>query len=549
MRNDPEGTVRDVPRRAVLVTWEGHLDVATELFRVVVVSREPVPVTTVLRFKVPGCLPVAVPSVDEVGSKLLPEAIVLVDLGDGGTSLAATRELRQRGIRHGIVAIGNAGTGGLSGVTGLQPPFQLDELGAAMQRAREHSARVAAEQEEGPAATEPVEEATQPPVTQAGTQEGPPIPPSTPATTSTQEAAAPTPGPSDPDQGRGASPQGPAPDPIAPPPSRTPVRREASTTVPQVALDAVTSVDESLFSSKAPAHPGGHSSGAGTTGEPLRSKVDRWRRKLTAPPGAGEPAEPTERELHERLVQIFAATSQIESIAAELPIVTDRVALYQAIVMAVADEFTADTVALWRRAHNGWVTAAHRGLTEREASLPVGFDQPVLRDVDARSGAVLLDPTASFQHLISGIGGAHTESFMAASIATGPNRLGILAVGRDEPLAEADLDRLVEMAAEAAVGIGVAEHIERMSTLVGQMGGGGAGRNAEPGEWRDAFFDELNAAWHERLQGDSDADAGLWSALAPPDDQDTEQHDRAGGDAVNEPDSVIDLTSRATKRA
>ena len=544
MRNDPEGTVRDVPRRAVLATREGHRDVATELFRVVVVSREPVPVTTVLRFKVPGCLPVAVHSVDEVASKLLPEAIVLLDLGDGGASLAAARELRQRGIRHGIVAIGSSGTGGLSGVTGLQPPFQLDELAAAMQRVREHSARVAAERQEGAAAAEsggeaspasggPAEQTEQPPPkAPPATTARPPLPPAEPAKPVHGQPA--------------AGPRGAEQTPAETPP--TPVRREPSRAVPQVALDAVTSVDESLFSSKAPVHPGAATSGTGSPGEPLRSKVDRWRRRLTAP-SSQDPAEPTERELHERLVQIFAATSQIESIAAELPIVTDRVALYQAIVMAVADELTADTVVLWRPEQDGWIAAAHLGLTEHAASLPVGPDQPLLSDVHARAGAVLLDPAGSFQALITGIGGAHTESFMAASVAIGSHRLGILAVGRDEPLVENDLDRLVEMATEAAVGIGVAEHIERMSTLVGRMGGEGFGQQRGPGEWREAFLDELKSAWHARREhDDAAAAAGVWSSLATPS---ADEDDHPGGDAADDAgaDTVIDLTSRATKRA
>jgi len=562
LRNDPEGTVLGVPRRAVLVTWEGHLDVATELFRVVVVSREPVPVTTVLRFKVPGCLPVAVPSVEDVAPKLSPEAIVLIDLGNDGASLAAARKLRQQGIEHGMVVIGSSGTGGASGSIGLQPPFELDDLAAAMHGAREHSARAATSQEGGPAVTGTAEDAT-PAARAPAAQDGPPSPPTGPATTSTEDPPAPPRAGADLARGKAEAPQ----EPVAePPPAPAPVHREPSTTVPQVALDAVTSVDESLFSSKTPAHPGAPTGGAGSPGEPLRSKVERWRKRLAAPASGGA-AEPTQRELHERLVQIFAATSQIESIAAELPIVTDRGALYQAIVMAVADEFTADSVALWRAEQDkGWFAAAHLGLTEREVSLPVEFEQPVLHDVDARAGAVLLDPTSSFQGLISGIGGSHTESFMAAAIAIGPHRLGILTVGRDEPLVEADLDRLVEMAAEAAVGIGVAEHIERMSTLVGQMRGDGSSDQREPGQWREAFLDELKSAWHARREGDEAAPAGgAWSALATSAeqdadqdagqdagqdaDQDADQDGRAGVDAADEPDTVIDLTSRAVKRA
>jgi hypothetical protein len=532
--------------------------VATDLLRVVVVSREPVPVTTVLRFKLPGCLPVSVPSVGDVAAKLRPDAIVLLDLGDGGASLEAARKLRGEGIHHGIVVIGTSGTGRLAGVSGLRPPFQLADLGAAMEEARQHSVR--ATSAEGAVSGPPA-----PPARSTATSDGPTPSSAQPAEPEHEDDAvapeAPPAAAASEQTGKPSSAQEPKasrPPAAEQPRAQAPVRRGPSTTVPQVAHEAVRSVDESLFTGRSPTVPPGTASSGDAAAEPLRSKVDRWRKRLAAP-AAEEPSKPSERELHERLVQIFAATSQIESIAAELPIVTDRVALQQAIVMAVADEFTADTVALWRRAHNGWVVVAHRGLTGREASLPVGFDQPVLHDVDARSGAILLDPTPSFQNLISGIGGAHTESFMASSVAVGSNHLGILAVGRDEPLVEADLDRLVEMAVEAAVGIGVAEHIQRMSSLVGQMAGAESKSASEPGQWREEFLEELSSAWHARHEGDEATDpaaaAGMWSALTGPGDPEAAGVADAAGDkgqqkvSPDDPETVIDLTSKTTKRA
>ncbi|MFO7778153.1 MAG: hypothetical protein R6V28_07375 [Nitriliruptoraceae bacterium] len=560
----------------------------TDLLRVVVVSREPVPVTTVLRFKLPGCLPVSVPSVEEVAAKLRPDAIVLLDLGNGGASLDAARKLRADGIRHGIVVIGAAATGRLAGVSVLEPPFQLTDLAAAMEQARQHSARTTSveEAETGFEPSAAVEDApaTPPAVPPESTSATPPAPPARASGPSAEHDGA-TP----PSEARSPGAQPPAPEarspgaqppaPEGPPPQVTqeprtpmPLRRGPSTAVPQVALEAVEAADESLFTGRPPSQTSAAAGHRGSASEPLRSKVDRWRKRLGTPAGE-EPSKPSERELHERLVRIFAATSQIESIAAELPIVTDRAALYQAIVMAVADEFAADTAVLWRRAHNGWVAAAHRGLTDREASLPVGFDQPVLRDIDAQTGAILLDPTASFQHLITGIGGVHTESFMASSVAVGSNNLGILAVGRDEPLVEADLDRLVDMAVEAAVGIGVAEHIQRMSSLVGRMGGGESNAGTGSGQWREEFLEELTSAWHARRQGSeptaAETAAGTWSVLADaaaPGDEDgadgadgadgTDGADGADGadeaddqDATaEEPETVIDLTDRTTKR-
>jgi hypothetical protein len=77
-------------------------------------------------------------------------------------------------------------------------------------------------------------------------------------------------------------------------------------------------------------------------------------------------------------------------------------------------------------------------------------------------GSLLVDPVEPVQAAVAGIGGAHTESFMATSIAVGPGRYGILAVGRDEPLTADDLDTLAEVALEMAPGLAVAEQIERL---------------------------------------------------------------------------------------
>ncbi len=513
MRNDPEGTVLGVPRRAVQVPREGCRNVTTELLQVVVLSREPVPATSLLRSEFPACLPVTVRSVKEIASQLLPEAIVLLDLGDGGDSVAVARGLRQRGIRQGIVAIDSSAADELTGVISLSPPFQLDELGAAMQQAREHSAGVASERTQAPEGAAPV---------------GPPQPPAPPVAAQT--------GP-----------------PMPPPSGLTPVRRDPTTDGRGAALAGTSAGEEGRSGSHVPVWGARSADPAGDAEESLRSKVARWRRKRIASSTAEVTDEPTEQELHERLVQVFAAAAQVESIAAELPIVIDRMALSRAVVMAVGEEFAADTVVLWRRGENGWVGVAHRGLTGREASLPVGFEQPLLRDVEARSGAILLEPTVSFQNLISGIGGAHKESFMAAAVTLGSRSLGILAVGRDEPLVEADLERLVEMAAEAAVGIGIAEHVERMSDFGGQVGGGRAGSSREPEHWRTAFLEELDAAWHARGRDDAAPGASVagadWSVVAAPDGQPAAQGKHEGGAGGDKPDTVIDLTSQELNRA
>ena len=170
----------------------------------------------------------------------------------------------------------------------------------------------------------------------------------------------------------------------------------------------------------------------------------------------------SERQLRERLARVLAATSELERLTDEVPLLKDLPALATAVVREAVSQLEADTVGLWRPGGGGWQVEAHHGLTRHEASWTVPFDQPLFAEVHATGGALLLDPVDAVQAAVVGIGGAHTESFMAASIAAGPGRYGILAVGRDRQLVEEDLDILGELALEMAPGLAVAEQLERL---------------------------------------------------------------------------------------
>jgi hypothetical protein len=98
-----------------------------------------------------------------------------------------------------------------------------------------------------------------------------------------------------------------------------------------------------------------------------------------------------------------------------------------------------------------------------------------------------------------------------------------------------------------------------MSRLVGRMGGAESKPASEPGQWREEFLEELSSAWHARREGEEAPDpataAGMWSALAGPADAEAaaEVPEEPGGKgqqkpSPDDPETVIDLTTRATKR-
>ena len=208
------------------------------------------------------------------------------------------------------------------------------------------------------------------------------------------------------------------------------------------------------------------------TSAPPTVRPTRWRARRQKAGTASE------RQLRERLARVLAATSELERLTDEVPLLTDLTALATAVVREVTVQLDADTVGLWRPADDGWQVIAHEGLTRHEATWTVPFDQPLFSEVHATGGALLLDPVDAVQAAVAGIGGAHTESFMAAAIAAGPGRYGILAVGRDRQLVESDLDTLGDLALEMAPGLAVAEQLERLR-------GSGTAGDAAPGAGAD----------------------------------------------------------------
>jgi hypothetical protein len=171
---------------------------------------------------------------------------------------------------------------------------------------------------------------------------------------------------------------------------------------------------------------------------------------------------PSEAQLRERLAAVLAAISELERLVEQVPVLNSLDDLAEAIVKDLHEQLEAETVGLWRLDTEGWELLAHRGLTTHESRMRVPLDQPLFAELDHTGGAMLIDPVETVQAAVAGIGGAHTESFMAAAIAAGTARLGILAVGRNHPFTEDDLDRLVDVASEAAPGIAVAEQLARL---------------------------------------------------------------------------------------
>lgn len=192
----------------------------------------------------------------------------------------------------------------------------------------------------------------------------------------------------------------------------------------------------------------------------LRSMATRKRASVPIDPSLQRD------EALRRFAQGVTAGGELETLLADMPILRSVRTLGAAIVEEVHTELEADTTAYWQRFDDGFRVLASQGLTKVEQHLVVALVQPMLGEIHTTGGGLLIDPVDAVQAAVAGIGGARTESFMAAAIAIGEGRYGILAVGRNRPLVPDDLDRLIAVATEAAPGIALAQLLRRVTGQV-----------------------------------------------------------------------------------
>lgn len=194
--------------------------------------------------------------------------------------------------------------------------------------------------------------------------------------------------------------------------------------------------------------------------EPEPQQGARWRRKRR--PQQPVVPEETESPLVRRLKAAAAWGREIEELLSELPVLEDLWEMADALAGDVESQFSAQVAAVFVYGEEGYQAAAHRGLSRVEAGMVVPETQPLFSDVIRTQEGILIQPVDLAQGLVSGIGGARTEAMMAAPVVSEGACIAIIVVGGDR-FAETDLDRLSDLAIEAAPGLAVARLLQRLS--------------------------------------------------------------------------------------
>jgi hypothetical protein len=108
------------------------------------------------------------------------------------------------------------------------------------------------------------------------------------------------------------------------------------------------------------------------------------------------------------------------------------------------------------------VMAGHN-LTNAECEVHVPANQALFVEISTGLQGVLIAPLDLAQGLVAGIGGARTEAMIAAPLVSGNTCHGIVVLGRKD-FKDQDLDRLSDLAGDAAPSFALAHLIERLRT-------------------------------------------------------------------------------------
>jgi hypothetical protein len=162
-----------------------------------------------------------------------------------------------------------------------------------------------------------------------------------------------------------------------------------------------------------------------------------------------------------RLKAAAMFTQELEALIDELPVLADLRSLAGALVEEVQAQFAAPVASVFVREADGFHVVAQRGLSRVEEGMVVPETQPLFSDVLQTKEGILIQPIDLAQGLVSGIGGSRTEAMMAAPAVVHGRCVAIVIAGGDR-FDETDLDRLGDLAIEAAPGFALAIAIDRL---------------------------------------------------------------------------------------
>jgi hypothetical protein len=450
---------------------------------------------------------VTVRSADEAVEQGSPSMVALIDMGETNQGIEIADEMYRRGLGIPGVVIGDVGAEHPR-ISVLVRPFSLEDLGIAVRQASQRPM----------ADAEPEREASvAPPAPAAPPSEKQPPHPRVPQKPDIQPAPAPA------AHAAAAAATAKSPEPAITPPktlapepagkralsvvrpvdeetieapvdepaaaveeSTVPVEEPPDAEEPPVTVEEQPAVEPSVnvaeeIQPEPTEYEQRHAPGSVYEPEPrqrvsIPSPLPEGRRRLlrrtTRPVRPARPAAsvatPDEPLLVKHLRVAARNLKDLEALLTELPFLDDLRSMAAALVSEVEALFEPQTVAVFAPGEDGYQPIAYSGLSRVEAGMVVPPTQPLFSDVISTKDGILIQPVDLAQGLVAGIGGARTEAMMASPAVLDDEVVAVIVVG-SEHFEETDLDRLSEMAAEAAPGLAVALRLNELRARGGSV--------------------------------------------------------------------------------
>jgi hypothetical protein len=186
-----------------------------------------------------------------------------------------------------------------------------------------------------------------------------------------------------------------------------------------------------------------------------------WKRRLRAGGRPAQPAPEPEAPIVRRLKIAAAHALELEDLISQMPFLADLQDIAAGLISEIDRQFVCAIASVTVRREEGFSVVAHRGLSRVEAGMVILETQPLFSDVLKTRDGVLIQPVDLAQGLVAGIGGSRTEAMMVTPALVDDECVAIVVVGGDQ-FTELDLDRLSDLAAEAAPGLAVALLLDRL---------------------------------------------------------------------------------------
>jgi hypothetical protein len=401
-------------------------------------------------------------------------AVALIDLGTTQNGLTTATDLYRRGVTIPCVILGDEPAPDET-ISILIRPFSLDDLASAMQDAATKPSiapRTSAQAAEPPASRA---EGAAPAEAKGGT------------TTTTQKARseptrAPEPPPTKPPKSRPLSvvpphqpvaappqPVVPAakaedPDPQHPQEMEEPQEEIAAEAEPAPSSRPVVTQERPANHVQTAPQPQQQTIAASAATDPAEIEENaaqgRWRLRRK-PARAAEVLESAESPLVHQLKKAALEAAALDILVEELPFLADLSSMADGLAAEVESQFSAQIASVFVRRQDGYHAIAYRGLSRVESGMVVPETQPLFSDVLQTGEGILIQPVDLAQGLVAGIGGARTEAIMAVPAVVHGACVAIVIAGQDR-FTEEDLDRLSDLATEAAPGLAVALALARL---------------------------------------------------------------------------------------